>query len=153
MAPGKVFDISDEDLDGIEAKGREEEAPYSGFRPIGDPNAPSPVPRAAAVPVEPGSPVLPPPGDGALRRGAARGLLLCAGGLLVGGLVGGPYGAGAGVVGAGAIRNILRAKNDWSNPDPEARAEAAKSATMSIFGLGIAAMLGYHAWQDRYDSA
>ncbi len=145
-----MFDISDEDLDGIEAKGRPDEAPSQGYRPFGDQTPPSPSSGAPVVPVEPVSPVLPPPGDGALRRGAARGLLLCAAGLLVGGLVGGAYGAGAGVVGAGAIRNILRAKNDWSNPDPELRAEAAKSATMSIFGLGIAAMLGYHAWDDRY---
>lgn len=148
-----MFDISDEDLDGIEAKSRTDEEPYQGYRPFGDQTPPSPGPRVSVVPVEPVSPVLPPPGDGALRRGAARGLLLCAGGLLVGGLVGGAYGAGAGVVGAGAIRNILRAKNDWSNPDPETRTEAAKSATMAIFGLGIAGMLGYHAWQDRYGDA
>lgn len=146
-----MFDISDEDLDGIEAEGRKDEEPSpGGYRPFGGQTPASPSSRAAVVPVEPAGPVLPPPGDGALRRGAARGLLFCSAGLLVGGLVGGAYGAGAGVVGAGALRNIFRAKNDWSNPDPEVRTEAAKSATMAIFGLGIAGMLGYHAWQDRY---
>jgi len=97
------------------------------------------------------SPVLPPRGDTALRRGAATGLLFASAGLLAGGLVAGPLGAAAGVVAVGAVRNTLRAKDGWAHPDPEMRAEAGKSATMAIFGLGIAGMLSYYAWQHRYE--
>jgi len=67
--------------------------------------------------------------------------------------VAGPLGAAAGIVGVGAVRNTVRAKNGWADPDPEVRAEAGKSATMAIFGIGIAGMLSYYAWQhrDEYD--
>ena len=95
------------------------------------------------------SPMLPPQGDSALRRGAGKGLLFASAGLLVGGLVAGPLGAAAGVVAVGAVRNTLRAKDGWAHPDPEIRAEAGKSATMAIFGIGITGMLGYYAWQHR----
>ena len=94
--------------------------------------------------------MLPPPGDSALRRGAAKSLLFATAGLVVGGLVAGPLGAAAGVSAVGAVRNTLRAKDGWAHPDPEVRAEAGKSATMAIFGLGITGMLGYYAWQHRY---
>lgn len=79
------------------------------------------------------------------------GLLWATGGLIVGGLVAGPLGAAAGIVGVGAARNTVRAKNGWADPNPEVRAEAGKSATMAIFGIGIAGMLGYYAWQHRDD--
>lgn len=111
------------------------------------PPAPAPV-----VPIRPEmpSPVLPPPGDSALRRGAARGFLMATGGLVAGTLALGPIGGAAGLVAVGVVRNTLRAKEGWSDPNPGIRSEAGKSATMAIFGIGIAGMLGYYAWQRRY---
>jgi hypothetical protein len=144
-----VFTITDQEMDGLEARTRGEDEPSGQYNPMGQPE---PGPAPALVPVHPEgpSPVAPPPGDTALRRGAAKGLLWATAGLVAGGLVAGPLGAAAGVVGVGAIRNTLRAKSGWADPDPEIRAEAGKSATMAIFGLGIAGMLGYYAWQ-RHD--
>jgi hypothetical protein len=103
------------------------------------------------IPIHPEgpSPLGPPPGDTALRRGAAMGLLWASAGLLAGGLVAGPLGAAAGIVSVGAIRNTVRAKTGWADPNPLVRSEAGKSATMAIFGIGIAGMLGYYAWQHR----
>ena len=141
-----MFSISDATVAGLEAK--------AGMPPVGgstvgdDPETPGP---AAPHPEAPSPPYLVAAGDEALRRGAARGLVIVAAGLVVGGLIGGPLGAAAGVVGAGAARNTLRAKEGWGDPDPEVRAEAGKSATMAIFGLGIAGMLIYQAWKDDGD--
>lgn len=146
-----MFDITDDAIAGLEAKGRREEEPQGyAYTPYGAAEPPSPGPSSPPVVPSPGMPIVPGNvGDSALRRGAAKGLLLCTAGLVVGGLVAGPFGAGAGVVGVGALRNIMRAKDGWAAADPEARAEAAKSVTMAIFGLGIAGMLGYQAWQRR----
>ena len=161
-----VFSITDQDVDGLEtreAQRRGEDVSFGTYNPLGSPEpapAPGPMPGPAPLPVGP-TPMFPAPGDGALRRGAARGLLFASAGLVVGGLVAGPLGAAAGLVSIGAVRNVLRAKNGWAAPDPETRAEAGKSATMAIFGLGIAGMLGYQAWKrhdddcgdDDYDDA
>jgi hypothetical protein len=98
------------------------------------------------MPVAP-MPVAPGPSDAALRRGAGRALVLTGIGLVGGGLVGGAFGAAAGVVLMGALRNLNRTRTTWSHPDPAERSEAGKSATMGIFGLGVAAMLGYQAYK------
>jgi len=138
-------------MDGLEARHNGEAEPPGRYNPMGAPE-PAPMPLAPVRPEGP-SPLAPPPGDSALRRGAAKGLLWATAGLVAGGLVAGPLGAAAGIVGVGAVRNTVRAKNGWADPDPEVRAEAGKSATMAIFGIGIAGMLSYYAWQhrDEYD--
>ena len=146
-----MFNITDQEMDGLEARSQREDGPTGYDNPFGQSEPPGPLPPLVPVHPESPSPVSPPSGDGALRRGAAHGLLWATGGLIVGGLVAGPLGAAAGVISIGAVRNTLRAKNGWADPNPELRAEAGKSATMAIFGIGIAGMLGYYAWQQRYD--
>jgi hypothetical protein len=144
-----VFTITDQEMDGLEARHGGNDDPPGQYNPVGEPE-PGPMPLVPVRPEGP-SPVAPPAGDTALRRGAAKGLLWATAGLVAGGLVAGPLGAAAGVVGVGAVRNTVRAKNGWADPNPEIRAEAGKSATMAIFGIGIAGMLGYYAWQHRDD--
>jgi hypothetical protein len=147
-----VFDISDQELDGIETGipgSLRRQRPGLGSMPIAtgeeDDSAP-PAPPPASAPIVPS--MAPGPGaDADVRRGAGRALVVVTLGLVGGGLVGGAFGAAAGVVGVGAIRNLLRTKDTWSDSDPAVRVEAGKSATMAIFGLGIAGMLGYHAYK------
>lgn len=144
-----MFDITDEACDGLEARELGEPPPGRHI-PFGQPEPPpAPGPVVPFRPEMP-SPVGPPPGDTALRRGAARGFLMATGGLIAGTLFLGPIGGAAGVVAVGVARNTLRAKDGWADPDPAVRNEAGKSATMAIFGIGIAGMLGYYAWQRRY---
>lgn len=112
--------------------------------------APAPQPSPLAPPVGPAPAVVPPgPTDNAAASGAGKALLWVTGGLVIGALVGGSMGAAAGVVGVGAARNVVRVKALWNSPNPTDRSEAGKSATMAIFGLGIAGMLGYHAYQNK----
>lgn len=147
-----MFSITDQEMDGLEsrdARRREEDGPAGSYNPFGQPEPPPPSPGIVPLGPEGPSPIGPPPGDTALRRGATAALLWASAGLLAGGLVAGPLGAAAGVVGVGAIRNTVRAKGGWADPDPRVRAEAGKSATMAIFGIGITGMLGYYAWQHR----
>jgi hypothetical protein len=108
------------------------------------PLAPSTTARAPQ-PAPPDALVVP---NGAARRGAGFGLLIAAGGT-VGGyyVLGGVKGAGAGLLLAGALRNSLRAWRGWGGPDPVARAEAAKSATMAVFGAAVGGYLGYTAYR------
>lgn len=154
-----MFDLSDEALAEIEtrAKGASQRSgggfampSVAGFGD--DQGAPAPDPSPLPAPMPPPGPLLPQSDDAALRRGAGRALLFVSGGLAVGWLVGGTFGAAAGVVGAGAIRNALRVREAWNSPSPDERSEAGKSATMAIFGFGIAGMLAYKAYQKRIDS-
>lgn len=85
----------------------------------------------------------------AVRIGAATALIGATAGLLIGGFVAGPRGAAAGVSLFGALRNANRARKTWTDPNPEIRVEAGKSATMALFGLGITGMLIYHEWKAR----
>lgn len=115
---------------------------------------------AAEPPAAPASPPVAPPvmpmvavqvasQDAALRRGAGIGLLWAAAGLVAGAALAGPLGAAAGLSAVGAARNGLRAKRLWTSPVEADRVEAGKSATMAVFGVGIAGVLiYYHANRD-----
>lgn len=142
-----VFTIDEATIAGLEARAGIGQAPEPESSDPATPPAPGPL---APHPDRP-SPPTQPRGDVALRGGAVKGLLMATAGLVVGGLVGGPLGAAAGVAGVGALRNSWRAKDGWADPDPEIRAEAGKSATMAIFGYGISGMLIYQAWKEDDD--
>lgn len=66
-------------------------------------------------------------------------------GLASGAALLGPFGALAGASVVGSVRNGYRAYKDWSSPDPISRQEASKSATVALFGAGIAGMLAFAA--------
>jgi hypothetical protein len=151
-----VFNLSDRELDGLESRAKPAES--EGYRPIpmsygsspfgDDDGSGSPVP--AAVPAAPPLPApvpLPPAPDGSVASGAGKALIFVTLGLVVGAVAGGAWGAATGVVGVGAIRNLGRTKALWNSQNPGDRSEAGKSATMGIFGLGIAGMLGYQAYK------
>lgn len=82
-------------------------------------------------------------------RGAGVGVLFAAAGAAAGAAVGGLWGAGAGLLLAGALRNGARARKLWSSADTIQRQEAATSATMAVIGGGVAVYLGYRAHQER----
>lgn len=87
--------------------------------------------------------------DPSIRRGAGVAIIGCGAAALVGGVVRGPLGAIAGVVGFGSVRNTLRAKTLWTSSSPDDRVEAGKSATLAVFGFGATGLLLYHAFSER----
>lgn len=94
-------------------------------------------------------PIPPSQDDQALTAGAGRALVFVTLGLVGGAIVGGAWGAASGVALVGATRNLVRVKNLWGSPRPDDRSEAGKSATLGIFGLGIAGLLGYQAYKSK----
>jgi len=84
------------------------------------------------------APVAPAP---ASRTSAGVALLLAGSGAVAGWLMGGGWGAGAGLLLVGAARNGYRAKSLWTAD----RAEAAKCATMAVAGAAGGGYLAYRA--------
>lgn len=154
-----MFNLSDDDLEGIESRNSR---PASGeaFRPPpfgADPGGavppagpgPMPIPNDVTPAPAPAVQLAPPPMTSSATSGAGKALLFVTGGLVVGAIAGGAWGAAAGVVGVGAMRNMARVRALWNSPVDAERSEAGKSATMAIFGIGIAGMLGYQAYKAK----
>lgn len=102
------------------------------------PPPPPPAPAATAQ-----------PSARSAQRGAGVSVLFAGAGVAVGYALGQWWGAGAGLLIAGAIRNGARAKKLWADPTEEGREEAASSATMSVVGGGAGAYLAYRAYQEQ----
>lgn len=85
----------------------------------------------------------------AARRGAGLGLILATAGTGTGLWVGGPCGAGAGLLLVGAARNALRASRGWRDPDPLVRQDAGTSAALALFGTLLGGYLGYRVYVKR----
>lgn len=129
--------------------------------PMPFPMAPMPSSMPEPGPAPPHMPFAPPaatwaPGiatvqesDAAARRGAGIGVLIAAAGAGLGAWAGGWCGAGAGLVLVGALRNAVRAKQLWPSALPVDREEAAKSATMAVFGTALGGYLIYKAYQQQ----
>jgi hypothetical protein len=155
-----VFNISDHELDGIEAKAKRPEqeqrayAPMPGYEGYGgygdDTSTATPAPMPAPPPVA--LPMPAPPSGGSVATGAGSALALATVGLVTGAIAAGAWGAACGVTTVGALRNLWRTKALWNSQNPGDRSEAGKSATMGILGLGIAGMIGYHAYTIRGDT-
>ena len=145
-----MFDVSDEDLDGLEERSRAPEGPRA-FEPfLGESAEAPPQPAASSAPLAPvPAPSLAPAPATAPSSGAGRALIFATGGLIAGALVGGAWGAAAGVVGVGAVRNLARVRALWQSPVEAERAEATKSATIGIVGVGLAGTLGYQAYKAK----
>ena len=118
----------------------------------------SPPPPQQALPVvpfpgaDPPSAIAPgqamlglPPAPAGPRRRAGAAVLLCGVGVGTGALVGGPWGAGAGLLFAGATMNAYRAQQLYATGSPVDRGEAIKSTVMAVIGLGLGSYLGYRA--------
>lgn len=94
----------------------------------------------------------PPPSEQqyrAARVGAGMGLLLATAGTGLGFWLGGPAGAGAGLLLVGAARNTLRATRGWSDPDPVVRQDAGTSASLALFGSLLGGYLSYKVYAKR----
>lgn len=106
---------------------------------------PSPaVPAPAALPapqVDTGA---------AARRSAGLTLLGAAMATGAGAWMGGAFGAGAGLLVFGGVRNALRARSAWVATPPDTSV-ATRSATLALFGLCAGAYLGYRAYTRKND--
>lgn len=125
------------------------------FESIGQPPPPPPTapPRQEALPhlqpepvAQPAPPVmLAPP---ATSHSTGGGVLLAAAGTGTGYVLGGGWGALAGLLLTGAMRNAVRAANGDRSPAPGGGfSEATKSGTMAIFGFGLGGYFAYLASQ------
>ncbi len=104
------------------------------------PPLPSPTARPLA-PTRRGAPV-------AARAKAGLGVLAAAAGAGIGGVLGGPWGAAAGLAGVGTLRNLYRAQGIASS-DPVEQSDAARSVALALVGGAIAAYLGYKAFSTK----
>jgi len=97
--------------------------------------------------MEQAEPIVPP----TARRSAAMSILIAGAGGILGAITGGLWGAGAGVLLGGAIRNGWRAQSGWRSMEEPVRSEAAKSATMAAIGLAAGGFLAYRAYSSKKD--
>jgi len=97
-------------------------------------------PLAGQLPIEPTD-----TSSGAAVQSAGVAAVLAAAGITGGLLVGGPWGAGSGLMFAGAVANGYRAQKWMSDADPGRRHEAIVSATFSVFQVGFGAYLAYRS--------
>lgn len=82
-------------------------------------------------------------------RSAGITALLATVALGVGVAAGGPWGAGAGVLLAGAAVNGYRAQKWWGSVNPSEKHEAVVSAVFATFGIAVGGYMGYKAYQSR----
>ena len=86
----------------------------------------------------------------AARAKAGLGLIAAAAGAGAGAVLGGPGGAAVGLIGVGALRNLYRVQG-LSSPDPEVKADAARSLAICLVGGALAGYLGYKIWSKESD--
>lgn len=141
-----------------------------GFEPFGDDaipedtsdpgvaapvQAPTSTPAASsALPLAPlpGASVIAPapaPSTSSASRRAGIAVLLAGTGVATGALVGGAWGAGSGLLAAGALMNAYNSRVLWSSAAAADRQEAVKTTVMAVVCLGAAGYLGYRARRDR----
>lgn len=63
--------------------------------------------------------------------------------------IGGPWGAGAGVLLAGAAVNGYRAQKWWGSAEPSEKHEAVVSAVFAVFGVGVGGYMAYKAYHAK----
>jgi len=125
---------------------------YTSAAPMGAPPADSePQQQSAAPPTTeaPRPPVAAPAADPRVQEGAGAQLLWVGAAMVGGAALLGPYGAGAAIALAGAVRNGLRARELYRHPAPEARREAGRNLTLTIVGIGLAGIGIYNALERR----
>lgn len=95
------------------------------------------------------APTAPPSAPPSAARGAGVTLLMAVGGASAGAALGGGWGACAGLLLMGALRNGARARKLWGSADPAQQQESAASATMALVGGAAGAYMGYRAYRER----
>jgi len=122
-------------------------APLSAYGADQESPAPSSMVAAPTMLPMPPTPRLPPVEEyRAARRGAGIGLVMATAGTGAGFWLGGPLGAGAGLLLVGAARNTLRATRGWSDADPVVRQDAGTSASLALFGALLGGYLAYRVY-------
>ncbi len=122
--------------------------PMPGADPVPIYQGQSPTPAIMMPgPSAPLPPNLQMPGAPAARRRAGTAVVLAGVGAGTGALLGGLWGAGSGLLFAGATMNAYRAKVLYGTGVEADRGEAVKSTIMAVLGLGLASYLGYRAHQ------
>lgn len=128
-------------------------APPDQQRPINTDPAQVPSaagPSAASPPAQyPAALVSATPASPRTRAGTA--VVVAGVGLGAGALLGGLWGAGSGLLFAGAALNSVRARTLWQATDADSRREAVKTTVMAIVGLAGAGYLGYRAREALYE--
>lgn len=114
--------------------------------PTETPPDPSPL-----APIPTSAPQAPPPPtvDPTASRRAGAAIVFAGVGVGTGALLGGLWGAGSGLLLAGAAMNAYRARTLWASDYASDRAEAVKTTVMAVVGIGVAGYLGYKAKQNR----
>jgi len=87
--------------------------------------------------------------QGAAVRSAGFTALLVASAVGIGVAVGGPWGAGAGLLLASALTNGYRAQKWYDSQNPGEKHEAVVSAVFAAGTLGVGAWMGYKAYQAK----
>ncbi len=122
--------------------------PMPCIDPASLPRQPEPAPVIMQPgPMTPLPPNLQMPGAPAARRRAGAAVVLAGVGAGTGALLGGLWGAGSGLLFAGATMNAYRARSLFSTGLDTDRKEAVKSTVMAVLGLGLGSYLGYRAHQ------
>lgn len=124
-----------------------ERAPAPPIEPMAWPPPRATAPRGRAL--GPG-PVAAPraPSPAAARAKAGLGLITAAAGVGLGGALGGPFGALAGLTAVGAARNLYRSQGIASS-DPAEQGDAARSLAIGVVGLAALGYLGYKIWSAK----
>lgn len=117
--------------------------------PVATPSTASPSP---ALPAQYPA-VLTPATQASPRTRAGTAVVVAGVGLGAGALLGGLWGAGSGLLFAGAALNSVRARTLWQATDADARREAVKTTVMAIVGLAGAGYFGYRAREALYEDA
>lgn len=113
----------------------------------GPPLAPTETPPAVLpgplvpVPQPPAAPTVDP--TASRRAGAA--IVFAGIGVGTGALLGGLWGAGSGLLFAGAAMNAYRSRALWASDYADDKKEAVKTTVMAVVGIAAAGYLGYKA--------
>lgn len=127
-------------------------APPDQQRPVDTNPVPAPDTAFPSPPIRDPSQIVPTASTTPRTRAGAA-VVVAGVGLGAGALLGGLWGAGSGLLFAGAALNSIRARSLWQQTDSVSRAEAVKTTVMAIVGLAGAGYLGYRARESLYEDA
>jgi hypothetical protein len=86
-------------------------------------------------------------------RSAGFTALFATGAVGAGIAIGGPWGAGAGLLLAGSAANIYRAQKWWGSNNPGDKHEAVVSAVFGALGIAVGGYMAYRAYEARGGSS
>lgn len=145
---GRSF--GDDSGSGAHAQNVDQSGPLPNTVPPGAATANNPGPQAMMPPSALPAPA-PATTDAQAKRRAGAAIVLAGIGVGTGALLGGAWGAGSGLLFAGAACNALQANKLWRSDFADDRKEAIKRTVMTVVGIGAAGYLSYRAKKSRDD--